>query len=212
MISHLIGAIDNIEGNKIVVDVAGVGYLVNVPRTFFSSSPKVGDRIKVHTCQVVREDDISLYGFPTKEERSLFTTLLSVNGIGPKGAMSMISEIPLNKLVAAIARADEAVLSSVKGIGLKTAQRVIIELKEKVARAYSIEPSGDVSEIFKEDPLLKDAISALITLGYSPNEARQAIKHAGIAAGEKSIEEVIKKALKSTAGPQVYRTSSQVAS
>jgi Holliday junction DNA helicase RuvA len=126
--------------------------------------------------------------------------------------MSMISDIPLNKLVAAIAKGDDAMISSVKGIGSKTAQRVIIELKEKVAKAYSIELSGEVSEISKEDPLLKDAISALITLGYSPGEARQAVKNAGISQGERSIEEVIKKALKATAGPQVYRQGPQAVS
>jgi len=192
MISHLVGVIDSIEGNRITLDVSGVGYLVSVPKSF---SSKIGDKIKVHTCQIVREDDISLYGFATKEERSLFTTLLSVNGIGPKGAMTMISEIPLNKLVAAIAKSDAALISSVKGIGEKTAQRVIIELKEKVAKAYTIEPSGSVTEASKEDPALKDAISALITLGYSPQEARTAIKKAGVS-GERSVEDMIRMALK----------------
>ncbi len=194
MISQLTGTIDNIEGNKVTVDVNGVGYVVSVPRSFLTQF-KTGDKLKIFTRQVVREDDISLYGFATKEERSLFATLLSVNGIGPKGAMSMISDIPLNKLVAAIAKSDAALISSVKGIGSKTAQRVIIELKEKVAKAYTIEPEGSVSESFGEDPAIKDAISALITLGYSPSEARGAIKKAGVSS-EKSVEDMIKKALK----------------
>lgn len=197
MISHLNGTIDSIEVGRIIVDVGGVGYLVNVPPSLIASGIKAGDRIKINTHQVVREDDISLYGFATKEERNLFLTLLSVSGIGPKGAMAMISSIPLDKLVAAITKGNVDMIATVKGIGLKTAQRVVIELKEKVAKAYAIEPSKLSQGIPSEDQTLKDAISALITLGYSPSEARSALKGAGIDASEnKSIEEIIKKALK----------------
>jgi Holliday junction DNA helicase RuvA len=197
MISHISGILDHIEGNRVVIDVEGVGYAADVSNSFFTKSPKIGGKVKLYTCQVVREDSISLYGFVSKEERSLFSTLLSVSGIGPKGALALISEIPLDKLVAAITRGDVTFISRVKGIGSKTAQRLIVELKEKVAKAYAIEPSKVSSGLPKEDSSLKDAISALMTLGYSPSEARQAVEQCGIDLSvSPSIEDVIKASLK----------------
>ena len=200
MISHVEGILDNIEGNRIVVDVSGVGYGIDVPSSFFSRHPKIGQRIKVFTVQVVREDDISLYGFSAKEERSLFTTLLTVNGVGPKGAMAIISGIPLDKLVAAITKGNVDIITAVKGVGLKTAQKIVIDLKEKIGKAYAIEPSKGIPGLGAEDPLLKDAVTGLMTLGLSPAEARDAIDRAGIDFSAKpGIEDIIKKALKSLA-------------
>jgi len=194
MISHISGIIDHIDGSQIVIDVNGVGYAVAVPSSVFSAKPKAGDSIKLYTYQVVREDAHSLFGFSTKEEKRLFSTLLSVNGVGPKAGLSIISEIPLSKLVTAIAEGNSNLISSVKGIGKKTAEKVVIELKEKVAKAYSVEPTQNVQ--MREDSMMKDAVSALMTLGYSTSEARKAIEEAEKnLSREAGLEEIIKTAL-----------------
>jgi len=191
MISHISGTVDHIDKNRIIVDVSGVGYAVHAPSSYLLKAPKTGDNVKLYTYQVVREDAISLFGFPTKGERTLFSTLLSVSGIGPKAGLSIISQIPLNKLVAAIAAGNADLISTVKGVGKKTAERLIIELKEKVAKAYSIDPSKGVS-----GSSMQDAVSALMTLGYSATEAKKAIDGAGIDFSKApGIEEIIRQTL-----------------
>jgi Holliday junction DNA helicase RuvA len=200
MISHISGIVDNIEGNQVIIDVNGVGYVVHTPSSYLAKPPKIGDKIKLYTFQVVREDSIALYGFPSKGERRLFTTLISVSGIGPKGALTIISEIPTDKLITAIVNGNVDLISSVRGVGRKTAERLVIELKEKVAKAYAIEPSKDGSGMLNEDQAVKDSVSALMTLGYSSAEAKKAIDKAGIDLSEKpKAEEIIKKALSSLA-------------
>jgi Holliday junction DNA helicase RuvA len=196
MISHVSGTVDNIEGNKIVIDVAGVGYSVHVPATYFSKPPKIGDQVKLFTHQVVREDLLALYGFQSKGERRLFETLLSVSGIGPKGALSIISEIPMDKLITAIVHGNVETISSVKGIGRKTAEKMIIELKEKVAKSYAVDPARIQSGAPGDDETIKDSVSALMTLGYSSQEARKAIERSGVdMSGKLRVEEVVRKAL-----------------
>jgi len=195
MISHISGKLDHIDGNRVIVDVGGVGYAVHAPASFLLKPPRPGESVKLFTCQVVREDAIALFGFPTKKERKLFSTLLSVNGVGPKAALSIISEIPLDKLVTGIAEGNAELISRVKGIGRKTAEKVIIELKEKVARAHAIE-AGKTGTIQAENPGVKDAISALMTLGYSSSEAKKAIEQSGVNLSENpAVERIIKKAL-----------------
>lgn len=197
MISHLKGILDHLDKNHIVVDVGNVGYHVNVPPSTLAKLPKVGEEVKLFTYQVVREDDISLYGFLSKEERSLFSLLLSVSGIGPKASLSILSGFPIDKLVAAITTADVDLISTVPGIGKKTAQKLVIELKEKVAKAYAIKPSDMAIGIKGDAPIVSDAISALIALGYSPREARDTILKSGIDLSSNSVEEIVKQALKS---------------
>jgi Holliday junction DNA helicase RuvA len=196
MIAHLVGILDGIEGNNIVVDVSGVGYKVFMPASAIGKLPKIGEKVKVFTYHVVREDASDLYGFLRKEERNLFSTLLGVSGIGPKSAAALLSGIKMEDLVVAIAKGSVDLITSVPGIGLKTAQKMIIELKEKVAKAYSISV-GDQKGLPTEDPLVGDAVSALMALGYSVKEARDAIASSGIDLTKvKSVEDVIKAALK----------------
>jgi len=196
MISHLKGILEHTDKNHVVVEVGSVGYHVNVPPSTLPQLPKVGEEIKLFTYQVVREDDISLYGFLSKEERSLFSLLLSVSGIGPKASLSILSGFPIDKLVAAITREDVDLISTVPGIGKKTAQKLVIELKEKVAKAYAIKPSDMAIGIKGDAPVVSDAISALIALGYSPKEARSTILRSGIDLSAGSVEAIIKQALK----------------
>jgi Holliday junction DNA helicase RuvA len=196
MISHLNGILEHVEKTHLILEVADVGYHVNVSASTLGRLPKVGERLKLYTYQVVREDELSLYGFLSKEERNLFSLLLTVSGIGPKASMSMISAFPIDKLVSAITQGNIDLISSVPGIGKKTAQKLVIELKEKVARAYALKPADMAIGISGDAPTVSDAISALIALGYSPREARDAILKAGIDLSSQDVEQIIKQALK----------------
>lgn len=195
MISHLNGLIEHIDQNHVVLDVNNVGYHVKVPSSVLGRLPGVGEKVKLFTIQVVREDDISLYGFFNKEERSLFSLFLSVSGIGPKLAMALISAFSIDRLVAAVAQADVLLLSSISGIGKKTAERIVLELKDKIAKAYALKPSEMAVGVKGNQAIVSDSISALIALGYSPREAREAILKLKIE-NESSVEGIIKEALK----------------
>jgi Holliday junction DNA helicase RuvA len=197
MISHLNGILEHIDKNHLVVDVGNVGYHVNVPTSALVRLPKIGEKIKLFTYQVVREDELSLYGFLAKEERNLFSLLLTVNGVGPKASLSILSGFPIDKLVTAITKGNVDLLSTVPGVGKKTAQKLVIELKEKVAKAYAIKPSDMAIGMGGDEPVVSDAISALISLGYSPREARDAILKSGIDLSSQGVEDIIKQALKS---------------
>jgi len=196
MISHLTGILEHVDQNHVVVDVNSVGYHVNVPAAVISRLPKIGEQVKLFTIQVVREDNISLYGFLSKEERALFSLCLSVSGIGPKLAMAMISGFPLDRLVSAIAQGDVGALSSISGIGRKTAERIVVELREKIGKAYALKPAEMTAGMKGDQIIVSDSISALIALGYSPREAREAIMKLNLE-GAKSVEAIIKSALKS---------------
>jgi Holliday junction DNA helicase RuvA len=195
MISHLLGTLEHVDLNHVVLDVGHIGYQVKVPASVINRLPAIGEQVKLFTIQVVREDDISLYGFLNKEERALFSLFLSVSGVGPKTAMAVISGFPLDRLVAAVAQGDTAMLSSISGIGKKTAERIVVELKEKIAKAYALKPSEMAEGIRGNQTAVSDSISALIALGYSPRDARDAIMKLKIE-GERPVEEIIKEALR----------------
>ncbi|MDI6731465.1 MAG: Holliday junction branch migration protein RuvA [Candidatus Margulisbacteria bacterium] len=195
MISHLNGTLEHVDKNHVVVDVGGVGYKVFLPTAALARLPKVGEKIKLFTFQVVREDELSLYGFLTKEERSLFSLLLTVNGIGPKVSLSILSAFPLDRIVTAITQGNATLISSIPGIGGKTAQKLIIELKEKVAKAYALKPAEMTGGLPGNETIVSDAIAALISLGYSPKEARESILRIG-EGNLTSVEEIVKQALR----------------
>ncbi|MDD4179229.1 MAG: Holliday junction branch migration protein RuvA [Candidatus Margulisbacteria bacterium] len=195
MISHLSGTLEHIDQNHVIIDVGNIGYHVKVPAAVLTRLPKVGEKVKLFTIQVVREDDISLYGFLNKEERALFSLFLSVSGIGPKLALALISGFPIDKLVSAVAQGDIDLLSSISGIGRKTAERIVVELKEKIAKAYAIRPTEMSVGVKGDQSLVSDSISALIALGYTPREARESIMKVDVA-GKTSVEGILKEALK----------------
>ena len=177
MLSHLNGILEHKEADHIVVDVANVGYHVTVPASTIHRLPEVSQEMKIFIHQVVREDDISLYGFLTKEERNLFRILLKVNGVGPKAAISIIGAFSLDKLVTAITKGHVVMITSVPGVGRKTAQKIVIELKEKVSKSFDVAGSSSAdSNIFKgESQEVQDAITALVALGYTVREAKSMI-------------------------------------
>jgi len=198
MISHVAGTLEHKDKDFVTIEVAGVGYKIYAPSSTLDSLPPPGGKVKLFTEQVVREDSVSLYGFALREERNLFTTLLTVNGVGPKGAMALISGIPLDKLVAAITQGNVDLLVTAPGIGQKTAQRIIIELKEKLAKTYGLKPAQLTMGIPGGDTtLISDAMSGLMTLGLTPREAREAITGLKDKLDNlKSVEEIIKASLK----------------
>jgi holliday junction DNA helicase RuvA len=196
MISHLAGLLEHVDQNQVVIDVGNIGYQVKVPASVLNRLPPVGDKVKLYTIQVVREDDISLYGFLNREERALFSLFLSVSGVGPKTAMAIVSGFPIDRLVGAVAQGDTALLSSISGVGKKTAERIVLELKEKIAKAYALKPAEMMSGMKGDQSIIADSISALIALGYSPREAREAIMRLKMENAD-SVEVVLKEALKS---------------
>ena len=196
MISYLNGTLSQIDKTSIVVEVSGIGYLVKVASSTLVQLPKIGEKLKIHTCHIVREDDVSLYGFLTSEEKSIFMLLLSVNGIGPKASMSILSAFPISQLVSAITSANVSLISTVPGIGSKTAQKLVIELKEKMAKQYALK-SGELDLSANDNiPNVNDAVSALISLGYSSREAKEALQKTGLDIKTADIETLVKSALK----------------
>ncbi|WP_461569880.1 Holliday junction branch migration protein RuvA [Thermincola ferriacetica] len=193
MISFLRGELNYIGEDYIIIDVHGVGYKVYVPASFIGKLPACGQPVTVFTHLYVREDVMQLYGFPDREELELFEVLLQVSGIGPKVAVSVLSAIPASSFKQAIVNEQVGVLMQVPGIGKKTAQRMILELKDKLGKLPGRGQAPPVSANFA--PNTEEAVQALIALGYAPNEARKAVNKVVNTHPELGVEESIKKAL-----------------
>jgi Holliday junction DNA helicase RuvA len=195
MIALLNGNILQKSPTQVILDVGGVGYRLLIPLSSFYSLPEEGPaRFHVHTH--VREDAILLYGFLTPGEKDLFILLLSVSGVGPKLALNILSNIPVGELKGALARGDVKQLSGLPGIGKKTAERLILELRDKIppdsrqpAATASAPQSAGVAGLYD------DALSALVNLGYKDSLSKNALANLEIPAGS-SLEEILKAALK----------------
>ena len=195
MISFLIGTIEDKQENSLLLDVGGVGFEMSISSNTFSALPMVGESVKVLTYMSVREDDISLYGFSSKEEKDLFIKLISVSGIGPKVAISILSGLTLNALSIAIANKDVKMLSKIKGLGAKTAERICVELKDKVSAFPLIDQTQ--SEDYDESAV-QMATDTLIALGISKSEAYMLAR--SNAGDNASAEEIIAKSLRGYRG------------
>lgn len=189
MITHLNGKLIEKNPTNLVVECHGVGYFVNISLNTFSGLGN-NEAIKIFTKQIVREDAHLLYGFATTEERTMFEQLISVSGIGPNTAMIMLSSLVPEEIAHAIQVEDVRTIQSIKGIGAKTAQRVIIDLKDKMLKFnFSSE------NIFVQNNTNRfDALTALVSLGFDKKAAEKAIDK--VAQGEDSVEKLIKEALK----------------
>lgn len=175
MIAHLRGLLLSKSPNQIVVECAGVGYEAAISVATFSGLPSEGVQVALHIYTHVREDQIALFGFSEMQEKQLFEKLLTISGIGPKLAITVLSGISAERLVAAIRGADHATLTRIPGIGKKTAERVVLELKDKLedmAVASAAEPTTH------HGPAGDDAISALVNLGYQRPVAQKAVEAA----------------------------------
>lgn len=190
MIAKITGALAHKMPGEITVDVAGVGYQVYIPLSVFYRLPEIGAQVSLFIHTHLREDALQLYGFLEHEEKQLFLLLNSVAGIGPKLAITILSGIPAEDLARALREGDQVRLLSTPGVGKKLAERMIVELRDKFA-ALAAERAGH------EDgsPLVRDAVSALVNLGYRRAEAEKSVGDI-TRAGEESLTAVLKEALR----------------
>lgn len=200
MIVSIKGKIIEISPLQAVIDVQGIGYAVNIPITTTEMLPPIGYDVSLYTLAVYREDSQALYGFSRREERDFFQLLIEkVSGIGPKIALAIMSRLSLPILKDAIARSDIALLSQCPGVGKKTAERLIIELRDKT---FSLTPTITFHKESTDDCLLtprthEDAVSALVKLGLNPTAADKSVRKALLSFKESlpDVSELIKKAL-----------------
>lgn len=198
MISYIKGKIEYISEGFIIVDNGGIGYKIYVSPNLMSNSKGIGETVKIFTYMSVREDDISLYGFESFEELEIFNKLITVSGIGPKGALVIISTISPSDFVMAVISEDVSTISKAPGVGKKTAQRIILELKDKFNTENFVEEkifgeSKGLSSVVSQDYKF-EAIEALSTLGYSRSEAAKAVS--AIECEGLTTEDILKLALK----------------
>ena len=199
MYSYIRGVLAEVELDHIVIDVNGIGYNIYVPVNCFDYLPGVGEECKIHTYLNVREDAMILYGFLTKEDLELFKKLITVSGIGPKGAISILSALSADDLRFAILAGDSKAIAKAPGIGAKTAQRVILELKDKMsledAFEKKLENETQAPVMSSNNQVKNDAVLALTALGYSSTESLKAVSKVEITE-EMDVEAVLKQALK----------------
>ena len=199
MYAHIDGILCEKEADRLVIDCGGVGYELTVSAATLQQAPALGERMKCYTVLSVREDDMELFGFYSKEERSMYQKLRGVNGVGPRIALAILSTLSVRDLSVALVTGDAAALARAPGIGKKTAQRLVLELKDKVdnqelggvGAAISPEavPGGDAAG---------EAIEALMALGYASSEAAKAVSR--VSGEAQRADEIIRLALKSMGG------------
>ncbi len=199
MIASLRGKLLQKRPPVLVIDVQGVGYELEAPMTTFYDLPPVGGDTLLYTHLVVREDAQRLYGFSHAQQRDLFRSLLRVNGVGPRVALAILSGLSIEEFLACMTEQDVERLIRVPGIGRKTAQRLIVEMRDKSVDAVLSESSGPTNTVQRVAPdPIGDAVSALIALGYKPVEASRVVRR--VAAEGGSSEEIIRQALRSLSG------------
>ncbi|HYQ85891.1 MAG TPA: Holliday junction branch migration protein RuvA [Bacteroidota bacterium] len=199
MISHLKGTIARKSPTELVIDVNGVGYSVNISLSTFESIGPASGEVRILTYMHVREDAIQLYGFATETERELFRLLISVSGIGPKMAQGILSGLNPSELKDAIAAGNIPVLTSISGVGMKTAERIVLELRNRLGKV----DAGETAVVATSSQLKarSEAVIALMSLGYSRATAEKTLQQVARESdhGNITVEEMIKRALHHTA-------------
>lgn len=198
MISFLQGKLVESLPTQVVLEVAGVGYEALIPLSSFDKLPEPGQQVKLLTQLVVREDSHTLYGFMSAPERDLFRLLVNtVSGIGPKIALNILSGISVTAFRGAVANGDTKALSQISGVGRKTAERIVVELKDKVGAVGAWEAASAQRALSPEDQRLSDAVLALMALGFKQLEAHDAVRQAQAALGpQATVEELVRACLK----------------
>lgn len=204
MIYFIRGVLESIEDNQVVVENRGVGFAVMVPLSVASALPQTGNEVKLYTYMYVREDAVQLYGFLTKDELSMFRLLITVSGIGPKGALGILSVMDADALRFAILADDAKSISKAPGIGAKTAGKVILELRDKMDFGEAIDTvldhgqqnmAGIDGTAHDAGAAANEAIQALVALGYTSTEAVKAVKKVTITP-DMTVEEILKEGLR----------------
>lgn len=201
MYAYIKGILTDMEEDLVVVEVGGIGYNIYTTGQTFDCLPSVGEEIKLYTYLNVREDAMTLYGFLTKDDLRVFKLLLGVNGIGPKGALAILSVMSTDDLRFAVLGEDAKAISKAPGIGAKTAQRLILELKDKFSLEDAFEQKLTHTAAKADDgtkSAKNEAVQALVALGYSSSEALKAIGNVEITA-DTDVEDLLKAALKNMA-------------
>ncbi len=201
MIAHLSGTLLAKHATSVIVDVGGVGYEVTIPVTTFYDLGEAGTNVRLNIYTHVREDALQLFGFRTLRERELFTLLISVSGIGPKSAVAMLSGMSADEIVTAIRQSNYARITSIPGVGRKTAERLVIELRDKMAALSSpaLEQeiaAGGPTAAQSEDALREDTLAALLQLGFPKPAADKAINSAMQEGGDLSVETLLRRSLR----------------
>lgn len=196
MITFLHGKVVEKQPMRVVLDVGGVGYEVSIPLSSYDRLPASGEACRILIYEHIREDAHQLFGFMTDPERQMFLLLMSTSGVGPKIAIAALSGMSVREIKSAIVQGDVKRLSSVSGIGKKLAERIVVELKDKIDDADALEAVAGADAATPEDLRTRDAVMALIALGYKQEAARAMIAEAlrGVK-GILTVEEVVRKAL-----------------
>ena len=199
MISYIRGELITIEEDKVILDVNGVGFGIYMPAQALGLLPSVGEEVRLHTYMNVREDAIQLYGFLTRDDLKVFKLVIGVSGIGPKGGLSILSQMSPDDLRFAVMANDAKTIAKAPGIGKKTAEKLIIELKDKLdiedVLNRDVEDVSAVSSVSASNEVQAEAIQALVALGYGSTEATRAVKKVSINE-DTTVEDLLKVALK----------------
>ena len=205
MIAHLSGTLLSKQATSVILDVAGVGYEVAIPLSTFYDLEEAGSKVQLRIYTHVREDALQLYGFKTARERELFLRLISVSGIGPKLGITLLSGMTADEMIASIRTNNLARLTLIPGIGRKTAERLVVELRDRVASLSSPELEEELGAKSgtpaapSEDAIRSDALSALVNLGYQRNAAEKAVASALSEGGDVSVESLLRRSLRKLA-------------
>ena len=196
MITFLQGMLAEKEPSRAVINVGGVGYEVWIPLSSYDRLPPVDAEVKLLTYHHVREDAQVLYGFAAEAERDLFNRLLDVSGIGPKLALAVLSGMSVREVKAAIVAGDSKRLSGISGIGKKTAERIVVELKDKISAGEALEATAGADDAMPGDQRLRDTVLALVSLGYKQVDALKMARAAAELAGpDAPVEDLIRRSL-----------------
>jgi Holliday junction DNA helicase RuvA len=201
MITFLHGKLVEMLPTQVTVDVHGIGYEVLIPLSSFDKLPQPGQEIRLLTHLAVREDAQTLYGFMSAAEREMFRLLINtVSGIGPKIALNILSGISVTAFRGAVANGDVKALSQISGVGKKTAERIVVELKDKIGAAGAWEASSAQRALSPEDQRVNDAVLALLALGFKQIEAHDSVRKAQASIGaQATVEDLVRACLKKAA-------------
>lgn len=196
MIAHLSGKLLEKQANSVIIDVGGVGYEVTIPLSTFYELGEAGSQVELRIFTHVREDALQLFGFKTARERDLYLKLISVQGIGAKSGITMLSGMSSDEIIAAIRTDNLARLTSIPGVGRKTAERLVIELRDKVGElAAGASAAASAGTAVGPDDAFDDALSALVNLGYQRNAAEKALQQVRSEGTEPSVQKLLRQAL-----------------